>query len=164
MMTYFQHHTNMARLIAGGSLFLMGMALFFEHVMGLHPCKMCIWQRIPHMIVIALGVLTLFSFTMPQRRILIGVMGIALCIGAGLAFWHSGVELKLLPGPSTCSADMALDGDPAALLDQILAAPIVRCDEVPWSLFGLSMANWNFILTAAMAITAIASTVKSRRL
>ena len=85
--------------------------------------------------------------------------------GAGIAAWHSGVELKILPGPTACSGGIALDGSPAALVDQLLAAPVVRCDEVPWSLFGLSMANWNMLITAAMAIlagAALRQTFKSR--
>ncbi len=155
MIPYLKNPIMMMGIIAAGSLFLMGMALFFEHVMGLYPCKMCIWQRIPHIIVIGLGVLIFLPLRPFYYRWLLALMGAVLMVGAGIAFWHSGVELKLLAGPASCSAGIALEGNPAALLDQILAAPMVRCDEVPWSLFGLSMANWNFIITAAMAITAM---------
>jgi disulfide bond formation protein DsbB len=133
---------------------MIGMALYFEHVMGLHPCQMCHWQRIPHIIVIGLGVIAALPQRQPWHRSVTALMSLTLIIGAGIAFWHSGVELKILPGPSSCSAAISLGGDPAALLDQVLAAPIVRCDEVPWSLFGLSMANWNGLITAGMAIAA----------
>jgi disulfide bond formation protein DsbB len=61
-----------------------------------------------------------------------------------------------LPGPTACSGGIALDGSPSALLDQLLAAPVIRCDEVPWSLFGLSMANWNMLISLGMAMTALA--------
>ena len=33
------------------------------------------------------------------------------------------------------------------LMKKILEAPIIRCDEVPWSFLGLSMAGWNGILS-----------------
>ena len=147
----------MIKLLGLGSGFMLGMAYVFEYGMGLAPCTMCYWQRVPHGIVIGLGVLAVMPF-LAQSSLFIRLMLIlgiiSLLAGAGIAAWHSGVELKILPGPTACSGGVALDGSPAALLDRLLAAPIVRCDEVPWSLFGLSMANWNMIITAGMAILA----------
>ena len=147
---------------------MLAMAYFFEYGMGLAPCTMCYWQRIPHGIVLAIGVIALLPFvvhTPISNQLMLAVMMISLMAGAGIAAWHSGVELKILPGPTACSGGIALDGSPAALVDQLLAAPVVRCDEVPWSLFGLSMANWNMLITAAMAIlagAALRQTFKSR--
>ena len=158
----------MIKLLGLGSGFMLGMAYVFEYGMGLAPCTMCYWQRVPHGIVIALGVLAVMPFLAQSSlfiRLMLTLGIISLLTGAGIAAWHSGVELKILPGPTACSGGVALDGSPAALLDQLLAAPIVRCDEVPWSLFGLSMANWNMIITAGMAILAGAvlwSSIKSR--
>ena len=159
---------TMIKLLGLGSGFMLGMAYVFEYGMGLAPCTMCYWQRVPHGIVIALGVLAVMPFLAQSSlfiRLMLTLGIISLLTGAGIAAWHSGVELKILPGPTACSGGVALDGSPAALLDQLLAAPIVRCDEVPWSLFGLSMANWNMIITAGMAILAGAvlwSSIKSR--
>ena len=158
----------MIKLLGLGSGFMLGMAYVFEYGMGLAPCTMCYWQRVPHGIVIALGVLAVMPFSAQSSlfiRLMLTLGIISLLAGAGIAAWHSGVELKILPGPTACSGGVALDGSPAALLDQLLAAPIVRCDEVPWSLFGLSMANWNMIITAGMAILAgavIWRSIKSR--
>ena len=148
---------TMIKLLGLGSGFMLGMAYFFEYGMGLAPCTMCYWQRVPHGIVIALGVLAVMPFLAQSSlfiRLMLTLGIISLLAGAGIAAWHSGVELKILPGPTACSGGLALDGSPAALLDQLLATPVVRCDEVPWSLFGLSMANWNMIITAGMAILA----------
>ena len=148
---------TMIKLLGLGSGFMLGMAYVFEYGMGLAPCTMCYWQRVPHGIVIALGVLAVMPFLAQSSlfiRLMLTLGSISLLAGAGIAAWHSGVELKILPGPTACSGGVALDGSPAALLDQLLATPVVRCDEVPWSLFGLSMANWNMIITAGMAILA----------
>lgn len=148
---------TMIKLLGLGSGFMLGMAYVFEYGMGLAPCTMCYWQRVPHGIVIALGVLAVMPFLAQSSlfiRLMLTLGMISLLAGAGIAAWHSGVELKILPGPTACSGGVALDGSPAALLDQLLATPVVRCDEVPWSLFGLSMANWNMIITAGMAILA----------
>ena len=158
----------MVKWLGLASGLMLAMAYFFEYGMGLAPCTMCYWQRIPHRIVLGLGVIALLPFvvhTPISTRLMLGVMMVSLMAGAGIAAWHSGVELKILPGPTACSGGIALDGSPAALVDQLLAAPVVRCDEVPWSLFGLSMANWNMLITAVMAIlagTALRQTFKSK--
>lgn len=151
------------RLLAAGSGFMLAMAGYFEHVMGLHPCTMCYWQRLPHGAVFALGLVSLVP-ALPRvtPRLMLAVMALGLLIGAGIAGWHSGVELKILPGPTACSGGMALDGEVSDLLDQLLAAPVVRCDEVPWSLFGLSMASWNGLISLAMAAVAITSVLLTR--
>ena len=153
----------MLQLLGFGSGLMLAMAYFFEYGMGLHPCTMCYWQRIPHGVVLAFGVLAvlpvLFTVTLPSRLMLAAVM-LALLIGAVIAAWHSGVELNILPGPTACSGGVALDGSPAALLDQLLAAPVVRCDDIPWSFLGLSMANWNMIITASMAVIAAINLAK----
>ncbi|MCE2517926.1 MAG: disulfide bond formation protein B [Alphaproteobacteria bacterium] len=152
------------RLLAAGSGLMLAMAAYFEHILGLHPCTMCYWQRIPHWIAVILGGISLIpALPVVTPRHLLVLMALALLVGAGIAGWHSGVELKILPGPTACSGGMALDGDPSVLLDQLLAAPVVRCDEVPWSLFGLSMASWNGLISLAMAGAALASFLLSRR-
>ncbi|XDZ65124.1 disulfide bond formation protein B [Alphaproteobacteria bacterium LSUCC0684] len=137
-------------MAAAGSTFLLGAAFFFEYVMGLEPCTLCIWQRWPHGIMAGLGLAGLLLPSGGARLMMIGGL-VVLLAGAGVAFWHSGVEWGLLPGPSACSGGVPLDGDPAAALDALLASEPVRCDEVPWSLFGLSMANWNGIASLGLA-------------
>ena len=152
------------RILALASGFMLGMAYFFEYGMGLHPCTMCYWQRIPHGIVIAFGLLSLLPLLQKKHLPLLGLAlaALALLAGSGIAFWHSGVELGLLPGPTACSGGgIRFDGSASALVDQLLAAPPIRCDEVPWSLFGLSMANWNMLITLSMAIFASVIGLKS---
>jgi len=153
---------KMLKLLGFGSLLMISAALFFEHVMGLHPCKMCIWQRIPHYITIGLAAISLIPQVRKYSRPVLGLMSLSLLVGASIAFWHSGVELKLLEGPSSCSTAMSLTGDPSALLDQILSTPAIRCDEVPWSFLGLSMANWNLLITFAMTVVGFTSIIMAK--
>lgn len=126
---------------AFGSLALLLAAFGFQVIGGLSPCPLCIWQRWPHAIAVVLGFLILvFPF-----RWIAALGALTLFVGAGIGLYHAGIELKWWPGPDTCTAPVAGDMDPGALLDQILAAPVVLCDEVAWSLFGVSMAGWNAI-------------------
>ena len=65
----------------------------------------------------------------------------------GIASYHAGVEWGLWLGPQGCTASLGSNLSSAALVDSLLATPAVRCDEVPWSLFGLSMAGWNALIS-----------------
>ncbi len=135
-------------LIAGlGSLALLLAAFAFQHLGGLPPCKMCIWQRYPHAIAFAIGVL---AFFFPMSAIM--VLGVLAALAtAGIGLYHVGVEQRWWEGPSSCSAGSIGNLSPEDLMSQIMSAPLVRCDEIAWSLAGISMAGWNAIASIALA-------------
>ena len=132
---------------AGSAALLLG-AWGFQYIGGLAPCKMCIWQRWPHGIAVLAGGLSLVSLPLAAA---VGLL--ASLVGTGIAIFHSGVERSLWEGPTTCTSTNDLGAlSPQQLLDQIMAAPLVRCDEIPWQMFGLSMANWNAVLSAGLVV------------
>ena len=71
---------------------------------------------------------------------------------AAIAIYHTGVERKLWEGPTSCTSGGTSGVSADELFDQIMAAPLVRCDEVPWELAGLSMASWNGIVALVLAL------------
>ena len=121
---------------------LLGGADVGQYAFGLYPCDMCWWQRYPHFAAIALATL---AFVAPPRRLWIALAALAV-LGSGLiGAFHAGVEYGWWEGLTACSnAAGSGDGDPLAA---VLNAPLVRCDEIQWSLFGISLAGWNFILS-----------------
>jgi disulfide bond formation protein DsbB len=132
---------------AAGSAFLLVAAFAFQHIGGLAPCPLCILQRWPHAVAVALG-LALMAW--PRREIaLLG--SLTMLVGAGVAAYHVGIELHWWTGPTTCVAPNVSDVRPEELLARILEAPVVRCDEIAWSFLGLSMAAWNGLASAALA-------------
>ena len=136
-----------AFVAAMGSAGLLLGALAFQYWGGLAPCKMCIWQRWPHGIAIALGLAVAASGF--GRLAWAGAL--AMLVGAGVALYHTGVEQAWWEGPTSCTSG-SIDGISAAdLLDQIMAAPVVRCDEIAWSFAGLSMASWNGLASLVLA-------------
>lgn len=136
-----------------GSAGLLLAALAFEHIGGLAPCSLCIWQRWPHLLaLLGAGGLVLASPVFA----LIGAAGAA--TSGGIGVYHTGVERGWWPGPASCSAGGNLGGlTPEELLAQIMAAPVVRCDEVPWDMLGLSMASWNAVASFGIAALWLAS-------
>lgn len=137
-------------IASGGSAGLLLAAYGFQHLGGLAPCTMCLWQRWPHGVAIVLGVIAL---SLAPTRLLSALGALAALTTAGIGGYHTGVERGWWEGPSTCTTSGSIsDLSPQQLLDQIMTAPLVRCDEVPWELFSLSMASWNMIASLVFAL------------
>lgn len=139
--------THLVLLAAGGSAALLLGALAFQHLGGMAPCKLCIWQRWPHGIAVVIGLAALF---VPGRLLPLLGAGAALTT-AGIGAYHTGVERGWWEGPSTCTSTAPGNLTADQLFDQIMTAPLVRCDEVPWEMLGLSMASWNALISLVLA-------------
>jgi disulfide bond formation protein DsbB len=128
---------------------------------GLQPCVLCIWQRWAHGVVSALALIALAAALFRPGResaAITALAGIAAIAGAGIALYHVGVEQQWWPGTSGCGAGaLAGGGGVDSLRQKIEAAPIVRCSDVPWSLFGISMAGYNALLSAALGLFGLAA-------
>lgn len=138
----------LASLAGLGSAGLLGGALFFQYVVGLAPCELCIWQRWPHLVAFLIGVVVWF---VPQAWLMAAGAAAAATAG-GLGVYHTGVERGWWQGPTACSGSTDIGSlSPSQALDAILAAPVVRCTDVAWEMAGLSMASWNAVLSFALA-------------
>lgn len=137
---------------AGSAAMMLG-ALGFQYLGDLPPCKMCYWQRYPHVAAVGIGILAYFVPMAP----LLYLGALAALTTAGIGFYHSGVERGYWEGPTTCTSGPIGNLTPDQLMDQILAAPLVRCDEVPWEMFSLSMASWNAIISFGLALIWVAA-------
>jgi len=130
----------------GSAAVLLG-AYGFQHIGGMAPCKLCLWQRWPHASAIVIGVIILMTGEIK----LAWAGAIAALSTALIGFYHVGVEQSWWEGPTTCTASGTTNISAQDLMNQILAAPIVRCDDIPWQLAGISMAGWNAVLSLALA-------------
>ena len=136
---------------------LLGGALLSQYVGGLHPCEMCHWQRWPHGLAIGLAA-SAFLFTAETRgaTMLTALAALAIAVSGAIGVFHAGVEYGWWEGLTTCTASGAMS------LDDLLNVPLVRCDEVQWSLLGISMAGWNAIFSLGGAALVVFLLAKSR--
>lgn len=139
-------------LALAGSLACNLAALFFQHVMGILPCHLCILQRYPHWALTVLG-LALLAFGRGTILRLGAFLGALIALGnAVLAVYHSGVERKLWAGPADCTGGQDLSGlSGNDLLSLEVEATIIMCDEISYTILGLSFANWNVVVSLALA-------------
>ena len=140
-----------ARLLAlGVPVALLGGALLSEYVGKLYPCEMCWWQRYPHgvAIVLALGAM-LSPLSAPRTRLLTLLAALAIAVSGAIGLFHAGVEYGWWEGVTTCTTSGA------TTLEDIMRVPLVRCDQVQWSLAGISLAGFNALFSLAGALVVI---------
>ena len=130
--------------------FALGGAYIAQYGFGLPPCEMCWWQRYPHFAAIPLTLLGLFA---APARLWTALAALALLASGLIGGFHAGVEYGWWEGITACSTPAADGVDP---LEAILNAPLVRCDEAPWTLAGISLAGFNFLLSAGGALLILA--------
>ncbi len=143
-MTAAEHRARLLALAVPAGL--LGGAYLSQYGFGLYPCEMCWWQRYPHFAALALAGL---AFVRPARA-LVWLAALAVLVSGLIGGFHAGVEYGWWEGLTACSTDLAAGGGSA--LDAIMNAPIVRCDVAPWSLFGISLAGYNFLISTSAAL------------
>ncbi|PTQ12770.1 disulfide bond formation protein B [Sphingomonas oleivorans] len=135
---------------------LLAGALGSQYLGGLYPCEMCHWQRWPHYAAVAVALVAILARNSALSRPLT-LLAALLILGSGATgIFHAGVEYGWWEGLTRC-ASAGVGGSTADVLAEIMATPMIRCDAVQWSLFGISLAGWNalFSILGGSAIVAL---------
>jgi disulfide bond formation protein DsbB len=140
-------------------------ALLSQYAGGLQPCVLCIWQRWPYVAAIVFGLAGIALVRRPGAlRVLLALAGLAFLVSAGIGVFHVGVEQHWWQGTSGCGSTMSTVGlTPEEVIAMLEAAPVVRCDEVAWSLFGISMAGYNVIYAGLAGLLTLWAAVAAPR-
>ncbi len=127
------------------SVVALASAFIAEFYFNLAPCEMCLKQREPYYIIIV-GFIIIRMLKWQDR--IWFYLGVQLIIIYGLFYsiWHVGIENKLLSGPAGCSDGLNITNNASDLKEQILSKPVINCEDVAWSIFGLSAATINSLL------------------
>src|SRR5678815_279518 len=149
--------TAAAAIAAIGLAAILG-AYFFQYVIGLPPCPLCLEQRIAYYVSIPLAAMILLGLSVGSSRkvLMLALFAIAAAMlwNAGLGVYHSGVEWHWWPGPQDCSGAVP-NFNSGNLIDQINRTRVVRCDEAAWRFLGLSLAGYNVLISLTLAVIAL---------
>ena len=137
----------------------LAVAFGSQYLGGLVPCEMCWWQRYAHMAALAFVGLALLT---GGGRALVVLAALAIAASGAVGFYHAGVELGWFEGFTACTST-ASGASVDEILKSIMAAPMVRCDDVQWSWLGISMAGWNAILSLGSALVILWLSLKKPR-
>ncbi len=141
------------------ALAVTGYVLFSQYVQGYQPCELCWRERWPWYALIALGIA---GIILPSRLIL-ALVAVTFMVSAGLGLHHAGVEQHWWAGPSACTSDNSGARSVAELKAMMLRQKqVIQCDQPTWTLFGLSMATFNFLVSLIAAVAAIVLFMRSR--
>ena len=153
----FDHPRAVPALIVAAGLGALAAALASQYWGGLQPCVLCMYQRYAYLGAAAFGLFGLIAGPrIGARRAAVTLAGVAFLTGAAIAAFHVGVEQHWWRGTSGCHAP-AFDPNAsiADLRAQMLETRFVPCDEVPWSLFGVSMAGYNVLASLGLALASL---------
>lgn len=127
---------------------LMAGALGSQFLGGLYPCEMCHWQRWPHYTAIGIALLAFLLGQKSGVRLVVALAALAILTSGAIGVYHAGVEYKLWEGLTTCSTM----GSGPVTIEDIMATPLIRCDEPQWTLFGISLAGFNALISIPAAL------------
>jgi disulfide bond formation protein DsbB len=133
-------------------------AWFFQLMVGLAPCPLCLEQRIPYYVAVPLALMIgALAFNAQNKKITrwgLLLLALVLAVGAGLGVYHAGVEWGFWPGPSDCTG-MPSFAPGGNILNQMSSTRVVRCDEAAWRFLGISLAGYNALIAGALALYAL---------
>jgi disulfide bond formation protein DsbB len=155
------HYFSLLLLLA--SAFTLAAAYVAEYGFGLKPCHLCLLQRIPYAVSIMLSLLALLSCrSLLAVKALQALCGISFLVGAGIAFYHTGVELHIFEGLTSCAGQEKLPATVEEMRQQLLNTPAVRCDVPAFMFMGLSMAGWNMLWSGTLGIMTLYYVLRKR--
>jgi disulfide bond formation protein DsbB len=147
-----------ALLVAVAAAATLAGAWYFELVLKLRPCPLCLEQRWPYYIAVPVAlIVAIAAWQRAPRLVVVGglvVLAGLMLWGAGLGVFHSGIEWKFWTGPQDCSGAAPLGG-PGSLMNRLQTINVVRCDEAAWRFLGLSLAGYNVLISLALAAIAL---------
>ena len=142
-------------------------AWFFQLVLDIRPCPLCLEQRYAYYLAVPLGLLVAFAATRDvPRGVLVGglaVLGAAALGNAWLGAYHAGVEWQFWQGPTECAGPVVDLGSAGSLLQRLDSVKVIRCDEVQWRFLGLSLAGYNVLISLLMAAIASLGILRLQR-
>lgn len=137
-------------VLALAAVLALAGALVLQFVGGYAPCHLCILERYPYLVVLAACGLGWWT---GRVKLALAVAAAAMAVDAGLAGFHVGVEQGWFALPESCLS-LGQAATIEELKAQLLAAP-ARCDQVPLTVLGLSLAAWNGVYAAALMVVAL---------
>ena len=153
---------RLAGTVLAASVIVLGTALLSQYAGGLFPCELCLLQRWPWGIAIALSLVAWLFGARRNATALGGALAVVFLISSAFAFYHVGVEQHWFAGPSACTAPTTGATSIEELRRQLQAQQPVLCDQVQWSLFGLSLAGMNLVASLVLLAGCLAAAFRAR--
>ena len=133
------------------SFFSLTAAVYVEYILGIKPCILCIYQRLPYAIALLISLIAFFT---GNRKVILIILGITFVAGVLLSGYHVGIERGFIEPIFSCTGGN---------IDAIEKEEILKsfdkiqpdCKDVDFSIFGISLATLNFINSFVLTIVIV---------
>lgn len=153
---------SLALAVLAACVVSLAFALTAQYGFDLKPCILCLYQRVPFVVAAGLALLVVVRGGRHATPILV-LAAVAFLAGAGIAGYHFGVEQHWWAGTSGCTGDFHAGQSLEDLKAQLMAAPLVRCDEVSWAIFGVSITAYNVLWSLVLAAATLYAVGRLRK-
>lgn len=144
-----------ALLLLLACLVALGGAMTAQFGFGLRPCILCLYQRGPFAIGALLSLIALHPrMPVKGRLALLALCALGFFVNTGIASFHVGVEQHWWAGTPSCTPTAPVPTTAEEMMAALSAPPPARCDQIPWQLFGVSMAGYNVPYSLGLALFA----------
>ena len=136
-------------LLASSSMLLS--AFYLEYFQGALPCDLCITQRWFHALIITYSLISIFILEklINVKIFILIVLSFTWLASSIAGLYHFGIEMNFWTGPDDCSSNIDFSKD---TLTYLLNKSPIKCDEIMFKIFGLSLAGWNALLSLLMSL------------
>ena len=120
-------------------------AYIIEYALGHEPCRLCVYQRFPYIV----SILLVLSILLIKKNVKIHLLLLSLIslLGAVLAFYHFGIEQGFFSESIVCESQNLQEGLTKQDILKQLKQNTISCKDVTFTLFGLSLASINIIVS-----------------
>jgi len=131
------------------SILTLCIAYFIEYFLGHKPCNLCLIERIPYFAAIIF--ISFALFLNKYEKIISIVVGLFFIFGAIVSIYHVGIEKGIFSESLMCNISNTLDNPTSEELLKELEKKTISCKEVTFSLFGISLATLNTLISILVA-------------
>ncbi len=146
-------YTHVFLVLALSCLTAIIIAISLTYFMKLTPCTLCLEQRTPYYMAIILSILGIINVnkSLLFTKIILILIGAGFLYNIGLGIYHIGIEQGFWMGPQSCSGSISNVTSIEALHRALNGQPAISCKTVQWSLWGISFAGWNILMSASLS-------------
>ena len=146
-----QNIKNMFIVILSLSFFSLAAALYIEYVLGIKPCILCIYQRIPYAIALLISVC---AFFINNKKILLVILALTFILSALISGYHVSIEKGFIEPIFSCTSDNINLLEKKEILKSLNNIQ-PNCKDVDFSLFGISLATLNLINSFVLTVVIV---------
>lgn len=138
-------------LMIASAVIALGTAYTAQYVFGYEPCVLCLYQRVPYAIIGVIGFVALF-WCAPQKMPWVALLAcILFLVSAGISLYHVGVEQTWWVSVAPCGGGAGDIANTQDLMAALQEKPAKSCGDIEWTLFGISMATYNVVVSLILA-------------